>query len=219
MCVSRPTALHRRRISHLSRMFCRRMSPVDKDTISYFLTSLEDRVPLPAPGFPNMTILNTFPSLPAFPDSSLVLAALRKRLREETVEGGDFATLNSVGPRCLGDNCSGDISMGKGEEWREETVGEMRSRPAASYTCTGEHLWGLGHRVEQAGRLPPNTLPTSSDHSELSIVFLLGGSALQCAYSGEALRQPISSLISRTPYTPLISSLSTSTAAAIVSPT
>ena len=92
------------------------MSPVDKDIISYFLTSLEDRVPLPAPGFPNMTILSTFPSLPAFPGSSFPLAVLRNRLREEAIEGVDPPSLNAAGPQCLDDHCRGDISMGEGEE-------------------------------------------------------------------------------------------------------
>jgi len=92
------------------------MSPVDKDMISYFLTSLEDRVPLPAPGFPNMTILNTFPPLPAFPDSSLALVALRNRLRDGTVKGVDPPTLNTAEPQCLDDHCRGDISMGREEE-------------------------------------------------------------------------------------------------------
>ena len=92
------------------------MSPVDKDIISYFLTSLEDRVPLPAPGFPNMTILNTFPFLPAFPESSFALVALRNRLREEAVEGVDPPNLNTAEPQHLDDHRRGDISMGSGEE-------------------------------------------------------------------------------------------------------
>jgi len=92
------------------------MSPVDKDTMSYFLTSLADRVPLPAPGFPNMTILNTSPALPDLPDSSLGLAALRNRVRE----GIDVPTLNTAGRQCLGDHWEGDISMGEGEEGRGE---------------------------------------------------------------------------------------------------
>jgi|SRR5882762_2514206 len=96
------------------------MSPVDKDTMSYFLTSLADRVPLPAPGFPNMTILNTSPSLPDLPDSSLALAALRNRLREGGVEGIDLPTLNTGGRRCLGDHWRGDISMGEGKGERGE---------------------------------------------------------------------------------------------------
>ena len=100
-------------------MFCRRISPVDNDIISYFLTSLADRVPFPAPGFPNMTILSTFPSLPAFPDSSFALVALRNRLREATVEGADLPALSTAEPQCLGDHCRGDISMGEGEKLRE----------------------------------------------------------------------------------------------------
>lgn len=64
--------------------------------MSYFLTSRADKVPLPAPGFPNMTIRNASPSLPAFPDSSLALVALRNRLREGTVEGVDLPTLNTA---------------------------------------------------------------------------------------------------------------------------
>lgn len=72
------------------------MSPVDKDMISYFLTSKEDRVPFPAPGFPNMTILNTFESFPVFPDSSFALVALRNKPREETVERVDPQSLNSA---------------------------------------------------------------------------------------------------------------------------
>ena len=108
-------------------MFCRRISPVDKDMISYFLTSLEDRVPLPAPGFPNMTILNTFPSLPAFPGSSFPLVALRNRLREETVEGVGPPSLNTAGPQCLDDHCRGDISMGEGRRERERRLGREKS--------------------------------------------------------------------------------------------
>ena len=92
------------------------MSPVDRDIISYFLTTLEDKVPLPAPGFPNMTILSTFLSLPAFPGSSFPLVALRNKLREETV---DPPNLNTAEPQCLDDHCRGDVSMGEGEEGRE----------------------------------------------------------------------------------------------------
>ncbi|PSR76036.1 hypothetical protein PHLCEN_2v8698 [Hermanssonia centrifuga] len=38
------------------------MSPVDNDKTSYFLTSLADSVPFPAPGFPNISIRRTLPS-------------------------------------------------------------------------------------------------------------------------------------------------------------
>ena len=144
-----------RRISYLSRMFCRRMSPVDKDMISYFLTSLADRVPLPAPGFPNMTILSTFPSLPCFPDSSLAGVALRNRLREGMAEGVVLLTLKTAEPQCLGDHCRGDISMG--EEKREgETVGEMSQQCRAN--IYGGALMGLGNRVRlRPRRFPPNS--------------------------------------------------------------
>lgn len=90
------------------------MSPVDRDMTSYFLTSLEERVPLPAPGFPKMTILNTFPSLPAFPDSSFALGVLRNKLREGMAEEVDLPTLDTAEPQCLDDHCKGDISMGEG---------------------------------------------------------------------------------------------------------
>jgi hypothetical protein len=98
------------------------MSPVDKEVTSYFLTNLEDRVPFPAPGFPNMTILNTFPSLPVFPDSSFTLVALRNRVREGTVGGIDPLSLNAAGPQCLDDHCRGEMSIGKGK--REKERGE-----------------------------------------------------------------------------------------------
>ena len=42
--------------------------------------------------------------------------------------GADLPTLNTGEPQCLGDHCSGDISMGEGEEGRGETVGEKGSR-------------------------------------------------------------------------------------------
>jgi len=114
------------------------MSPVDKDTMSYFLTSLADRVPLPAPGFPNTTILNTCPSLPDLPDSSLPLAALRNRLREG---GIDLPTFNTGGRRCLGDHWKGDISMGEGEGERGEGLQSQATR-ANIYReyCNGD--WG-----------------------------------------------------------------------------
>jgi len=87
---------------------------------SYFLTSLEERVPLPAPGFPNMTILNTFLSLPAFPESSFALAALRNKLREGMIEEVDLPTLGTAEPQCLDDHCKGGVSIGEGEEGRRE---------------------------------------------------------------------------------------------------
>ena len=122
------------------------MSPVDKDTMSYFLTSLAERVPLPAPGFPNMTILNTPPSLPDLPDSSLALAALRNSVREGTVEGIDLPTLNTAGRRCLGDHWEGDISMGEGGKGRGERDPSQATR-ANLYgeCCNGD--WGteFGH--------------------------------------------------------------------------
>lgn len=99
------------------------MSPVDKDMISYFLTSLEDRVPFPAPGFPNMTILNTLPSLPVFPDSSLALVALRNRLRDGTAEEVNLPTLDTAEPQCLGDHCRGDISIGEGGTREKRRLG------------------------------------------------------------------------------------------------
>ena len=46
-------------------MCCRNKSPVDRLNNSYFFTSLPERVPFPAPGFPNMIIL----SAPPFPDN------------------------------------------------------------------------------------------------------------------------------------------------------
>lgn len=92
------------------------MSPVDNEMISYFLTNLEDRVPFPAPGFPNMTILKTVPSLPVFPGSSFALVVLRNRVREGMVAGIDLLGPNTAGPQCLDDHCRGDISIGDGEE-------------------------------------------------------------------------------------------------------
>lgn len=102
------------------------MSPVDKAIISYFLTSLEDKVPFPAPGFPNMTILNTFPPLAAFPGSSFDLAVLRNRLREGMVEGVDPLALRTAERQVLDDHCRGDTSIGEGEEGEGETVGERK---------------------------------------------------------------------------------------------
>ena len=107
-------------------MFCRRISPVDKDMISYFLTSLEDRVPLPAPGFPNMTILNTFPFLPAFPGSSFALVALRNRLREETVEGARLLVPGTAEPQCLDDHRRADISIGEGRQGGKRRLGREK---------------------------------------------------------------------------------------------
>ena len=95
---------------------------MDKEVISYFLTNLEDRVPFPAPGFPNMTILNAFPSLPDFPDSSFALVTLRNRVREGTVGGIDLPSLDAAEQQCLDDHCRGDISIGRGEE-RERRKG------------------------------------------------------------------------------------------------
>lgn len=99
------------------------MSPVDKEVISYFLTNLEDRVPFPAPGFPNMTILNTFPG------SSFALVALRNRVREGMVAGIDLLSLYTAELQSLDDHCGGEISIGKGEAgrgggWRKEEVSE-----------------------------------------------------------------------------------------------
>jgi hypothetical protein len=109
------------------------MSPVDKDTISYFFTSLADKVPFPAPGFPNMTILNTFPSLPVFPDSSFALVELRNRLREE-VAGG--LSLKAAEPQCLDEHCRGDISIRGGRRW---LVAKERKRLELLHTSiTGE---------------------------------------------------------------------------------
>ena len=84
-------------------------------------------MPLPAPGFPNMTILSTFPSLPAFPGSSFPLVALRKRLREETAEGVGPPSLNTAEPQCLDVHCRGDMSMGEGggegrDGWERKSV-------------------------------------------------------------------------------------------------
>ena len=113
---------------------------MDKEVVSYFLTNLEDSVPFPAPGFPNMTILNTFPSLPAFPDSSFALVVLRNRVREGVVAGIDLLSLNAAGPQCLGDHCRGDISMGKGgegERGRGEKVIEGPRARASGYIYTG----------------------------------------------------------------------------------
>lgn len=56
------------------------MSPVDSDNTSYFFTSLADSVPLPAPGFPNMSMRNTLP--PPLPGVSLVTAPARTLWRE-----------------------------------------------------------------------------------------------------------------------------------------
>lgn len=73
-------------------------------------------MPFPAPGFPNMTILNIFPSLPGFPDSSFALVALRNSVREGMVAGIDLLSLNAAELQCLEDHCGGDISIGEGEE-------------------------------------------------------------------------------------------------------
>lgn len=43
-------------------MCCRRRSPVDKDRTSYFFVSRAERVPLPAPGLPNMSMRSTLRS-------------------------------------------------------------------------------------------------------------------------------------------------------------
>ena len=61
-------------------------------------------MPLPAPCFSNITILNTFPFLPAFPESSFALVALRSRLREEAVKGVDPPILNTAEPQHLDDH-------------------------------------------------------------------------------------------------------------------
>ena len=100
------------------------MSPVDKDTISYLSTSLADRVPLPAPGFPNTTILNTLPSLPVFAGSSFVLVALRNKLREEMAEGVNLLSLDAAEPQCLDVRCKGDASISEGKEGELEKVWE-----------------------------------------------------------------------------------------------
>ena len=113
------------------------MSPVDKDMISYFLTSLEDRVPLPAPGFPNMIILNTLPSLPGFTDSSFSLVALRNRLREAIVDGIEpLLSLDAAGPQCLDDRCRVDISISGGKEGEREggRRGMSQSQPTRART-------------------------------------------------------------------------------------
>ena len=68
-----------------------------------------------------MTILNTLPSLPAFPDSSFALVAFRNRVRERIDQQG----LSAAELQCLDDHCR-DINIGKeggGEErrsWKEE---------------------------------------------------------------------------------------------------
>lgn len=149
---------------YLSRMFCRRMSPVDNDTISYFLTSLEDKVPLPAPGLPNMTILNTFPSLAAFPGSSFDLVVLTNRLREGAVGGLDLPTLNTAEPQFLDDHCRGDTSIGGGgEEEGRDGWGEKSSRSESTRANIyyGETLMGIGeHARRSRNALPTNDLMT-----------------------------------------------------------
>lgn len=47
-----------KRATHFSAICCRRRSPVDIDTISYFFTSRAVSVPLPAPGFPTQAYKN-----------------------------------------------------------------------------------------------------------------------------------------------------------------
>ena len=101
-------------------------------------------MPLPAPGFPNMTILSTFPSLPAFPGSSFPLVALRKRLREETVEGVGPPSLNTAEPQCLDVHCRGDMSMGEGGGEGRDGWGEKVSPPELIYI--GEALMGIGEQ-------------------------------------------------------------------------
>ena len=81
-------------------------------------------MPLPAPGFPNMTILNTLPSLPGFPESSFGLVALRNKLREEIVDGTDPLNLGAAEPQCLDDHRRVDVSISEGKEGEGEKVGE-----------------------------------------------------------------------------------------------
>lgn len=59
--------------TYFSAICCLNISPVDSDTISYFLTSLAESVPFPAPGLPNMSILTNLLSAP-FPFSAVILS-------------------------------------------------------------------------------------------------------------------------------------------------
>lgn len=68
-------------------------------------------MPFPAPGFPNIIILNTFPFFPGFVDSSFTLVALRNRPREEMAEGGALPSPDTAEQQCLDDHRRGDISI------------------------------------------------------------------------------------------------------------